>query len=472
MSKSRITPAETAAAEANAATLNALGVDAWHTVAELGWGGVLEARGLTKGVGFYWRGKDGGKWKRERLGMYDSHLPHNKLEPTHDNRLSVPAAIRLAEARSSAATQAAQAGTSLATLKAQRQRADKAEAERAAAEQAAAERQKLIDTLPAMEAWTKYLKERKPHWGERHYADHVGMASPGGVETKRGTRGRGVTEPGPLHALLKLNLSELTTDKVNRWAANEATVRKTRARLALRHLRAFLVWCSEHSTYGQIVTDASAAKGKKAREALGNPQAKDDALLREQLPAWFKAVQALPDATAASYLQAMLLTGARPGELLALKWTDINWQWRGTKLHDKATQADREIPLTPYVSHLLSALPRRGKYVFGGVKDGDKPMARPHRFLARACAVAGIEGLTLHGLRRSFGSLSEWLELPGGAVAQIMGHKPSATAEKHYRVRPLDLLRVQHERYEAWILEQAGVQFDATVEPGKLRAVN
>ena len=49
-----------------------------------------------------------------------------------------------------------------------------------------------------------------------------------------------------------------------------------------------------------------------------------------------------------------------------------------------------------------------------------------------------------------------------------MGHKPSATAEKHYTVRPLDLLRVHHEKIEAWILEQAGVQFDAKAEPGKL----
>jgi hypothetical protein len=46
-------------------------------------------------------------------------------------------------------------------------------------------------------------------------------------------------------------------------------------------------------------------------------------------------------------------------------------------------------------------------------------------------------------------------------VAQIQGHKPSATAEKHYKRRPLDLLRVHHERIEAWVLEQAGVPFDA-----------
>ena len=52
-----------------------------------------------------------------------------------------------------------------------------------------------------------------------------------------------------------------------------------------------------------------------------------------------------------------------------------------------------------------------------------------------------------------------------------MGHKPSATAKKHYTVRPLDLLRVHHERIEAWILEQAGLEFDPKAVPVKLRAV-
>jgi len=69
------------------------------------------------------------------------------------------------------------------------------------------------------------------------------------------------------------------------------------------------------------------------------------------------------------------------------------------------------------------------------------------------------------------GPLTEWLEVPTGVVAQIQGHKPSATAEKHYKVRPLELLRVHHEKIEAWILEQAGIGFDAQVKSGKLRVV-
>jgi hypothetical protein len=36
-----------------------------------------------------------------------------------------------------------------------------------------------------------------------------------------------------------------------------------------------------------------------------------------------------------------------------------------------------------------------------------------------------------------------------------MGHKPSATAEKHYTQRPVDLLRTHHQRLEDWIINSA-----------------
>jgi hypothetical protein len=39
-----------------------------------------------------------------------------------------------------------------------------------------------------------------------------------------------------------------------------------------------------------------------------------------------------------------------------------------------------------------------------------------------------------------------------------MGHKPSALAEKHYRKRPIDLLRMWHSKIEKFILDEAGIQ--------------
>ena len=68
-------------------------------------------------------------------------------------------------------------------------------------------------------------------------------------------------------------------------------------------------------------------------------------------------------------------------------------------------------------------------------------------------------------------TLAEWVECPVGVVAQIQGHKPSATAEKHYRRRPLDLLRMWHIKIEAWILEQAGIEQPTEEDATVLRAV-
>ena len=59
-------------------------------------------------------------------------------------------------------------------------------------------------------------------------------------------------------------------------------------------------------------------------------------------------------------------------------------------------------------------------------------MTIPRNHHVSACVVADLEGLTLLGLRRSFKSLTEWLEIPAGVVAQLMGHKPSATALPEY----------------------------------------
>ena len=72
--------------------------------------------------------------------------------------------------------------------------------------------------------------------------------------------------------------------------------------------------------------------------------------------------------------------------------------------------------------------------------------------------MANLPQLTLHGLRRSFATLSEWIEMPNGIAAQIQGHAPQGVREQNYIRRPLDLLRVWHAKIEVWILEQAGVE--------------
>ena len=345
----------------------------------------------------------------------------------------------------------------------------------AAVEKKAADAAKVeADKVAAVtvgEVWAAYIAERRPQWGERHYQDHIDKAAPGGLPSTRRGHAKQLTKPGPLAALMVLPLLGLTAPVIEAWAASEAKTRATSARLAWRLLKVFLSWCSEQAAYAGQLPPTNPAKTKKAREALGKAGVKKDVLQRGQLAAWFAAVQQIQNPVIAAALQVMLLTGARPGEVLALRWEDVNIQWKGISIRDKV-EGTREIPLTPYVSHLLATLPRRNGWIFSSPKGADGRLTDPNNPHTRACKVAGLDGLTLHGLRRSFKSLTEWLEIPAGVVAQLMGHKPSATAEKHYTVRPLELLAIHHERIEAWILEQAGIVFDATAVPGALRVVN
>ena len=188
------------------------------------------------------------------------------------------------------------------------------------------------------------------------------------------------------------------------------------------------------------------------------------------MPSWFAAVRGLSNPVISAYLQALLLTGARREEMAALRWQDVDFQWSSVWVKDKVAEEGRKLPLTPYLSGLLAALPRRNEWVFSSPAAADGRLTEPRIQHNRALAVAGLEHVTLHGLRRTFASLAEWVEMPRGVVAQIMGHKPNATAEKHYINRPLELLAVWHGKYEAWILEQAQIDF-VPVQAG-LRAVN
>jgi integrase len=50
-----------------------------------------------------------------------------------------------------------------------------------------------------------------------------------------------------------------------------------------------------------------------------------------------------------------LLTGARREEIASLRWSDVDFKWSSMRIKDKI-EGERIIPLTPYVSELLSAL--------------------------------------------------------------------------------------------------------------------
>ena len=327
------------------------------------------------------------------------------------------------------------------------------------------------DTLQAVtvgDIWPRYLAEGKPKrkdaWKPGYRASLDVMAAPGGVKK---VRGQGLTRSGPIYPLLVLTLGDVTEDALQLWFEHESKASKHQAARALMMFRGFLRWCAARPEYRKLI-NRDAGRAPAILENLPQTTRRTDCIEVAQLPGWWQGVDQLSNRTAGVYLKTLVLTGARKEELAGLTWAHVDFQWRKLTIADKVDQT-RTIPLTPYLAQLLATLPLINEFVFAsGAKAGKISDARSNH--AKALKSAGIEHLTIHGLRRSFSLLGESAGAPAGAIAQVMGHKPSATAEG-YRPRSIDALRPYLETIEAHMLQQAGVAFDAAVEPGKLRVV-
>jgi integrase len=353
-----------------------------------------------------------------------------------------------------------------------------ADAVAAKKDEAAALAQKQVnESVTVAEAWQAYIADRsasvkdgKPEWGEKHKAHHAYFVQAGGVKRTRGRRPNEPkkTRPGILVPLMTIRLADLDAKAIAAWLDKKTKQAPTTAAQAFRALRAFLTWCAKHETYSAAVQVGACQSDDVKRKVPTVQTKKNDSLRRAQIKPWFEAVQKIGNPVIAAYLQGLLLTGARRNELAALRWADVDFKWKSLTIRDKV-EGERTIPLTPYVELLISALPRRNEFVFSSPTAASRRLEEPRNPHNKALAAASLPALSLHGLRRSFGTLSEWVEVPAGIVAQIMGHKPSAIAEKHYIQRELDLLYLWHVKIEQWILDQAGIKF-VPVQAG-LRAV-
>jgi integrase len=353
---------------------------------------------------------------------------------------------------------------------------DPRELEREAqAAKAAMQAEAAGSVLTVAEVWPRYMAEGKPKrraaWKPRYVADLKKAASAGGEPKKRG---KGTTKPGHLAALMPLPLASIDQDVIREWYAREAKSAPIQAARAVAMFSGFLGWCATRKDLRGLV-NKEAARASELGDVLPGVNKRRDALEIDQLPAWFAGTCKLRSRAAAAYLQALVLTGARREELAGLRWADVDFQWQKLTIADKV-DATRVIPLTPYVGWLLDSLPRHNEWVFASVRRSKAKKGAPSQWVNASAsgriaepraphtdvlADAGIPHVSIHGLRRTFSLLGEAAGAPAGAIAQVMGHKPSAVAEG-YRPRSIDALRPYLTQIERFILDKAGSTFDAT----------
>jgi len=132
-----------------------------------------------------------------------------------------------------------------------------------------------------------------------------------------------------------------------------------------------------------------------------------------------RALQASPEWMRAPIAFAAC-TGVRRGELLSLRWIDVDQEKRLLYLHETKNGALRVLPIPDAALTVLHSLPQGApaEKVFAGVDPANLSVTTRRIFKN-----LGIEGASFHSLRHTAAS---WLVMEGVdlyAVGQILGHK-------------------------------------------------
>jgi integrase len=196
-------------------------------------------------------------------------------------------------------------------------------------------------------------------------------------------------------------------------------------------------------------------------------------LVGDELTRLIKALAEHDDRQAADIIRLLLLTGARRGEVLAMRWADVDLT-EGTWSKPPSSTKQREhhqVPLSAPARQLLSEIRKRqagkehavGEYVFPGV-GGSRHIVELKRTWRRICKAADITGLRIHDLRHSYASqlASGGTSLP--MIGALLGHSNPATTHRYSHLFD-DPLRAATERVGA-IITAAGKPAE---EPVKLK---
>lgn len=133
-------------------------------------------------------------------------------------------------------------------------------------------------------------------------------------------------------------------------------------------------------------------------------------------------------------VELALCTGMRQGELLGLRWRDVDLSRGRAVAEDTKNGERRGVPLVPRAVGLLQDLHarrvERTRYVLPGPRTGEKAVFN-YRAWDRAREVAEIEDFRFHDLRHTAAS---YLAMQGASllqIAEVLGHKTHVMVKRY-----------------------------------------
>jgi integrase len=116
-----------------------------------------------------------------------------------------------------------------------------------------------------------------------------------------------------------------------------------------------------------------------------------------------------------------LNTGMRRGEILSLRWKDVDFVKGLILIVDSKSGKSRTVPMNALIFETLSAMRRAEGYIFDNPETGTHVLGIRTAFLG-ACRRAGIKGVRFHDLRHTAASRMVESGVDLVTVSKILGH--------------------------------------------------
>lgn len=143
------------------------------------------------------------------------------------------------------------------------------------------------------------------------------------------------------------------------------------------------------------------------------------------------------NAVASFYLKQVILvalhTGMRKGEVLKLKWENVDFERQEIIIVETKDDEDRVVPMNPLLFNVLLMLKSKGgedEYVFTNPKTG-KRYVEIKRAFTSACEKACIEDFHFHDLRHTYASRLVRNGADLNTVKELLGHSSITTTQRY-----------------------------------------